>query len=168
MSHSGEAPAGGISSRAAEAGTALVMAAMGGLAIWDSWRIGAGWGADGPLSGTFPFWIGVMLVAASLGTLARALSRPGLDGAMFVTWPQLRLVMSVLVPTIVYVAAIPFAGLYLASAALVVWFMTRLGGFRLRSAIPAGIVTAVVAFTVFEIWFLVALPKGPIETWLGF
>jgi hypothetical protein len=161
-------PAGGITARAAEAGTAIVMAAMGAAAIWDSVRIGAGWGADGPLSGTFPFWIGVMLVAASLGTLARALTRPGLDGEMFVTWPQLRLVMSVLLPTVAYVAAIPFTGLYLASALLVVWFMTRLGGFRLRSAIPAGIATAVVAFTVFEIWFLVALPKGPIETWLGY
>lgn len=171
MSQAGEAQAsGGITTRAAEAVTALVMAAMGAAAIWDSWRIGAGWGADGPLSGTFPFWIGVMLVAASLGTLARALPRSGAgaEGSMFVTWPQLRLVLSVLLPTVAYVAAIPFTGIYLASAALVVWFMTRLGGFRLRTAIPAGIATALVAFVVFEIWFLVALPKGPIETWLGY
>lgn len=160
--------AGGISTRAAEAGTALVLGGLGGAAIWDSLRIGAGWGADGPLSGTFPFWMGVLLVAASLGTLARALATPAEGGGRFVTWPQLRLVMSVLAPTIAYVAAIPFAGIYLASAALVVWFMTRLGGFRLRSAVPAGIATALVAFVVFEIWFLVALPKGPVETWLGY
>lgn len=160
--------AGGISTRAAEAGTALVLGGLGGAAIWDSLRIGAGWGADGPLSGTFPFWMGVLLVAASLGTLARALATPAEGGGRFVTWPQLRLVMSVLAPTIAYVAAIPFAGIYLASAALVVWFMTRLGGFRLRSALPAGIATALVAFVVFEIWFLVALPKGPVETWLGY
>lgn len=166
-----QAAAGGITTRAAEIGTALVMAGIGTAAIWDSLRIGAGWGADGPLSGTFPFWIGLLLVAASLGTMARALPRalPREDGgSMFVTWPQLRLVMSVLGPTIAYVAAIPFTGIYLASAALVVWFMTRLGGFRLRSAVPAGLATALVAFVVFEIWFLVALPKGPIETWLGY
>jgi len=163
--------AGGITPRAAEVVTAALMAGMGAVAIWDSWRIGAGWGADGPLSGTFPFWIGVLLVASSLGTLARALLRGGGgdgEAAMFVTWPQLRLVLSVLAPTTVYVVAIPHTGLYLASALLVVWFMTRLGAFRLSRAIPAGIATAVVAFLVFEIWFLVALPKGPIETWLGY
>jgi hypothetical protein len=163
----GTETAGGITTRAAETATAVVLAGIGGAAIWDSLRIGAGWGAEGPLSGTFPFWIGVLLVAASLGTLARALAR-GAGGGMFVTWPQLRLVLSVLLPTTAYVAAIPFTGIYLASAALVVWFMTRLGGFRLRSALPAGLATAVVAFTVFETWFLVALPKGPVETWLGY
>ena len=87
---------------------------------------------------------------------------------MFVTWPQLRLVLSVLLPTTLYVAAIPFTGLYLASAVLVVWFMMRLGGFPWWRAAAAGIATALVAFVVFEKWFLVALPKGPIETWLGY
>ena len=38
---------------------------------------------------------------------------------MFVTWPQLRLVLSVLIPTVFYVAAIPFTGIYVASAVLV-------------------------------------------------
>jgi hypothetical protein len=166
------APAeGGVTVRAAEVGTCLALAAIGGAAIWDSLRLGAGWGADGPRSGTFPFWIGAILVLASAGTLVRALrgaGRRGAPGGMFVTWPQLRLVLSVLVPTALYVAAIPFAGIYLASAALVVWFMMRLGGFSWRSAVPAGIATAIVAFVVFEIWFLVALPKGPIEEWLGY
>ena len=69
---------------------------------------------------------------------------------------------------LVSAAAIPFAGIYLASAALVAWFMDRLGGFPWHRAVPAGIATAIVAFVVFEIWFLVALPKGPIEEWLGY
>ena len=87
---------------------------------------------------------------------------------LFVTWTQLRLLLSVLLPTAFYVAAIPFAGLYLSSAALVVWFMVRLGGFPLWMAAAAGLATALVAFVVFELWFLVALPKGPVETWLGY
>ena len=170
MERTAEGRAAGITRRAAEIGTALAMAGIGAVAIWDSWRLGAGWGPEGPLSGTFPFWIGLLLVLASLGTLARSLPRPAggeAAPAMFVTWGQLRLVLAVLLPTIAYVAAIPVAGLYLASAALVAWFMTRLGGFRLRSALPAGFATAVIAFAVFEIWFLVPLPKGPVEAWLG-
>ncbi len=62
----------------------------------------------------------------------------------------------------------PLIGLYLASALLITWFMTRIGDFRLLTAAATGIATALITFVVFEIWFLVALPKGPIETWLGF
>ncbi len=51
---------------------------------------------------------------------------------------------------------------------LVAWFMLRLGGFGWRSAIPAGLATALVTFVVFELWFLVSLPKGPIEDYLGY
>ena len=162
-------PARGVRTVAVEVATSLLLAGIGAVAMWDSRRLGAGWGAEGPQSGYFPFWIGLVLLAASLGNLALALRARGAakgDG-LFVTWPQLRLVLSVLLPTAIYVAAIPFTGLYLASAVLVAWFMVRLGGFRPWTAAGAGLATALVAFVVFEEWFLVALPKGPIETWLG-
>jgi putative tricarboxylic transport membrane protein len=165
-------PPRGIRTVAGEVATSLLLAGIGAAAMWDSHRLGAGWGAEGPQSGYFPFWVGAVLAAASLCNLALALrahSTAATKGSgLFVTWPQLRMVLSVLLPTALYVAAIPFAGLYLASAALVVWFMMRLGGFPWWSAAPAGLATALVAFVVFEEWFLVALPKGPIETWLGY
>src|SRR3712207_5890943 len=164
------APPRGVRTVAVEAATSLLLAGLGAAAMWDSRRLGAGWGAEGPQSGYFPFWIGLVLLLASLGNLALVLrARGGGKGdGLFVTWPQLRLVVSVLLPTAIYVAAIPFTGIYLASAALVVWFMVRLGGFRWWSAVLAGLATALVAFVVFEEWFLVALPKGPIETYLGY
>jgi putative tricarboxylic transport membrane protein len=165
------APPRGVRTVAVEAATSLLLASVGAAAMWDSRRLGAGWGAEGPQSGYFPFWIGAVLLATSLGNLALAIRARGTaKGAagLFVTWPQLRLVLSVLLPTALYVAAIPFAGLYLASAVLVLWFMVRLGGFPWWMAAAAGLATALVAFVVFEEWFLVALPKGPIETWLGY
>ena len=167
------APPRGVRTTTAEAVTSLLLAGVGAAAIWDSRRLGAGWGAEGPQSGYFPFWIGLVLLAASLGNLALAFrARAGGAAAerhgLFVTWPQLRLVLSVLLPTAVYVAAIPFAGLYVASAVLVAWFMVHLGGFRWWTAVGAGLATALVAFVVFEEWFLVALPKGPVEAWLGY
>ena len=167
--HAAAAPAtAGLRTVAVEAATSLALAGIGLAAIWDSQRLGAGWSADGPQSGYFPFWIGAVLVASSLGNLALAM-RPGAKGeALFVTWPQLRLVLSVLLPTVLYVAAIPAVGLYVPSALLVVWFMVRLGGFAWWRAALAGLATALAAFVVFEIWFLVALPKGPLETWLGY
>ena len=166
----GPAP-GGVRTAAVEAATSLLLAGVGAAAIWDSRRLGAGWGTDGPQSGYFPFWLGVVLIAASLGNLLLVLRARGggaKGGGIFVTWPQLRLVLSVLLPTVFYVAAIPFTGLYAASAVLVAWFMIRLGGFRWWVAVASGLATAAVAFVVFEEWFLVALPKGPVEAFLGY
>lgn len=157
----------GVRTVAMEVGTALVMAAIGVVALWDSRRIGAGWTEDGPQSGYFPFWLGLIMAASSLGVLVQAL-RPGPKrDAVFVTWPQLRLVMSVLVPTIVYVIAIPLLGIYVASALLVAYCMVALGDFPWWKAAMTGIVSSAVIFVTFEIWFLVPLPKGPIETALG-
>ena len=157
----------GLRMSAVEVGTALAFALVGMAAIGDSLRIGTGWGTDGPKSGTFPFWIGLILVAASAGTLVQAV-RARAGSGLFASWGQLRLVASVLVPTAVYVAAIPFAGLYVPSAVLVAWFMHRLGGFGWARSVLAGIAVAVTCFLVFDIWFLVQLPKGPLETALGY
>ncbi|MFZ4408816.1 MAG: tripartite tricarboxylate transporter TctB family protein [Paracraurococcus sp.] len=169
MAPVGESTSQGVTRATMEVATSLTLALIGAAAIWDSARIGAGWGADGPQSGYFPFWIGVILAGSSFANMLPFLrGRGAAQGELFVSWPQLRLVMSVLVPTVFYVAAIPLVGIYLSSAVLVGYFMMRLGAFTWRSAVPAGLATAVVAFVTFEIWFLVGLPKGPIEDFLGF
>lgn len=156
----------GISQRTAELALAALFAAVAALAIGDSLRIGSGWGEDGPRSGYFPFWVGVVLLAASLTQLVSALGvRPR---ESFATREELGRVASVLVPAAVQVALIPVLGLYVASALLVAWFMARIGDFSWPVAAASGLATATVAFVVFEIWFLVALPKGPIEELLGF
>jgi hypothetical protein len=152
--------------------TSLAFAAVGAAAIWDSLRLGAGWASDGPQSGYFPFWIGALLVFAAIGTLVSAMraarTADGAEPEPFLSWEQARTVATGLHPTVLYVAAHPFTGIYVASAVLVAWFMVRLGEFRVSRAIPAGLATALVTFVVFELWFLVALPKGPVETFLGY
>jgi putative tricarboxylic transport membrane protein len=153
--------------KAMEIATAGILLAVGGIAIMDSLRVGAGWSSEGPQSGYFPFWLGVILMGASLVNLAAALRSRAIAGS-FATWPQLRLVASVLIPTTVFVAVIPFAGIYVSSAALIAFFMIRFGEFRGITALPSGALAAIIAFTVFELWFLVALPKGPLETYLGY
>lgn len=157
----------GIRTTALEVVTAVILAGLGAVALWDSRRIGAGWTEDGPQSGYFPFWIGIILLASSLGSLIQAV-RPGADyGGVFVSWPQLRLVLSVLLPTVMYVVAIPVLGIYVASAVLVAYCMVMLGDFAWWVAGLSGVATAVVVFVTFELWFLVALPKGPVEELLG-
>jgi hypothetical protein len=161
------APERGIGIRPAEALTALVLGAIGALAVWDSLRLGAGWGIDGPEAGFFPLLLGGGLLAASLANLGFAL-RPGAGRKLFLSWEQGRHVLSVLIPTTVYIALIDPLGIYLASILLIVYFMIVLGRFPWPAAIATAAATAAVIFVTFEIWFLVPLPKGPIETALGF
>ena len=43
-----------MSQRSVEIVVAILFLCVGGIAMYDSWQIGAGWG-DGPQSGYFPF-----------------------------------------------------------------------------------------------------------------
>ena len=76
--------------------------------------------------------------------------------------------MSVVVPTAVYVLAVPYTGIYVASALLIALFMKWLGRYSWIVVIPIAIGMPIVTFLTFEIWFLVPLPKGPLENMLGY
>jgi putative tricarboxylic transport membrane protein len=86
---------------------------------------------------------------------------------LFAEWGQLRQVMSVVVPTAIYVGSMPFVGLYVASIIFIGWFMRWLGGYRWLPTVAVAFGMPIVTYLVFERWFLVPLPKGPIEEWLG-
>ena len=142
-----------------------------------SLKLGASWGADGPEAGYFPFYIGLMLLGSSgfilfkavAAWLARGAGAPdGLLARTFVGREELRLVMCMLVPATLYVVAMGFVGLYAASIVLIGWFMRRHGGFSWLPSLGVSIGVPLTVFVVFERWFLVPLPKGPIEALLGF
>jgi hypothetical protein len=156
----------GPSHRLIEIGVAAFLGLVGLITIIGSIRVGIGWGAEGPQSGFFPFYVGVIIILTSAVNLVRAV--PEKSGALFAEWGQLRQVMAVVVPTAVYVFAIPYTGIYLASAILIAFFMIWLGKYRVGITAAVAIGVPVVLFLMFEKWFLVPLPKGPIETFLGF
>jgi putative tricarboxylic transport membrane protein len=156
----------GPSQRAVEIGTALAIVLFGAIVIAGSLRVGIGWGAEGPKSGFFPFYMGVILVATSLVNCARAVFDPPSDG-LFAGWTQLRKVMAVVIPTAAYVLLIPWIGIYVASIALIAGFMIWLGGYRIPYALTIAVAVMAVTYLTFEKWFLVPLPKGLIEQWLG-
>lgn len=157
---------GGVRARTMEVVAAAVLAAIGFLAVADSLRIGIAWGAEGPQSGTFPFWIGSLLILSSLATLLRAAFTP--SRAMFASFAELRSITRILLPAAVFVVAIQVIGLYVPAALLIAWFMVRLGDHGLVVSLVSGAAAAVIVFVVFETWFLVALPKGPVEAMLGY
>jgi len=153
--------------KSAEIAVALVIIALGALIAFDALRIGARWVADGPQTGYFPFYIVLILMAASAVNLLIALRMKPEANKTFVHPGQLKLVLSVLVPSAVFVAVIPWTGLYLAATLFIAYFMHRLGGYRWWKALASSVATGLVLFALFEMWFLVPLPKGPLERWLG-
>ena len=72
-----------------------------------------------------------------------------------------------LVPMVLYVGLIFVLGIYLASALLIGFFMFKHGKYKAKVALPVAIGVPLFFYAVFERWFLVPLPKGPIEQWLG-
>jgi hypothetical protein len=162
-----EAGGMGPSHRSAEIGVALFIALLGAIAVVGSLKIGAGWGADGPQAGFFPFYIGVIIIISCAVNLVKVLFTAD-DGAVFANWSQLRQVGAVVVPTAVYVAAIPSVGIYISSAVLIAVFMRWLGRYGWPTVAAVAVAVPVLTFFMFEIWFLVPLPKGPIERMLGF
>ncbi len=160
-----------VLTRSVEVATALVIALLGLLVVWDSQRMGASWGDQGPEAGFFPFYIGSFLVLSGLGTVVYAFfSDAGKKAAHepFVRRGQFKAVLRVFVPTVVYVVLMQFIGLYAAMAIYIAAFMMINGGYSVLKAVAFAAVVPVVVFVMFEIWFLVPLPKGPIEAMLGY
>ena len=158
--------------RTAELVMAGLFLAFGALVMWDTRRLGVSWGDDGPQAGYFPFYIGLFIVVSSVANILRAINLGDKGRKAFVEWGQLRMVLLVMIPTAVYAALIanPWysLGIYLSSAIYIAFFMWYLGKYSWAKIAPVSLGVVVFFFMMFEIWFKVPLPKGPIEAALGF
>ena len=154
--------------RSAELAVAAFVFLLGAIVIYDSARLGIGWReVDGPRPGYFPFYIGLIMCVASLVNVARALLVRGADNKTFVQVGQLKLVLSVLVPTAVYALFVTWIGIYISSILFIGFFMRWLGKYPWWKVVGVSLGTAVVLYLVFEKWFKVPLPKGALENLLG-
>lgn len=159
--------------KSAEAAVAALFFLLGAIVIFDSLRLGAGWASDGPEAGYFPFYVGAIICIASLVNFIAAFANKKFAGKTFVEVGQLKLVLKVLVPSIVYglliggIGPVPGLGIYVASVIFVAFFMRWLGKYAWWKVAIISIGNSVFFFFVFEIWFLVPLPKGPLERLLG-
>jgi hypothetical protein len=153
--------------RSAEIAVALVLLVLGAIVIYDSLRLGMRWVADGPQPGYFPFYLGVFICASCAVTLVLALMMPAERNKAFVQVGQLKLVLSVLIPSGVFVALVGWLGIYVSAVLFVALFMRWLGKYPWWKVTAVSIGHSVALFLIFEIWFLVPLPKGQLERWLG-
>lgn len=155
------------SQRAVEIWTAAIVLVFGAIVVFDSARLGARWGDDGPQPGYFPFYVGLLICISAIAVLVQALRQRAAASRAFVTRDQLKLILVVLVPTAVFAAAVGYLGLYVSGTIYIAFFMWWLGKYSWLKIVPVSVGVSVVIYLVFEIWFAVPLPKGPLESALG-
>ncbi len=156
-------PASGVSTHIVEAVVALCVLAMGLVVIFGSRALGSGWTSDGPGSGYFPFYIGVLLCISGVGIIYQALFTKNKNTEVFVDRDQLKRVLAVLLPALVYVGAVQFLGLYVASAVYIALFMVILGKYTWLKSVIVAVAVVVLFFFMFEVWFKVPLFKGQFD-----
>lgn len=157
----------GPSHRLVEVGVAGFMGLLAIIGMYGSVKVGIGWGAEGPQAGFFPFYVSAIVLIASAVNIGQAL-RDVDDTKLFAKWHELGKVFSVVVPTTIYAALVPYLGIYVSSVMLIAVFMRWFGKYRVPVVIAVALVMPVLVFFMFEVWFLVPLPKGPLERYLGY
>ena len=83
------------------------------------------------------------------------------------TRAQLRRVMAVFVPTLLFVLCTQYLGIYVASFLLTAGFMRIVGKIALWKSLLTALIFTALMFAVFDVAFDVIMPKGPLERALG-
>jgi putative tricarboxylic transport membrane protein len=155
-------------SRTADIVVSLLLLGLALMLGYDNWRTGIGWDETGPQPGYFPFYLSVILGAASLYGLGAALLSRKRALEAFVTRAQLRRVMAVFVPTLLFCLVTQFLGLYVASFVLIGGFMRLVGRIAWWKSLLTAFLFTAIMFVTFDIVFDVIMPKGPLEAAFGY
>src|SRR5258706_3457887 len=155
------------SSRTVDIAVSLLLLALAGLLAFDNWRTGMSWDSTGPQAGYFPFHLSVVLAAACLYGIGKEFLARRQAAESFVTRDQLRRVLQVFVPTLLFCLAMQWFGLYVASFRLIAGFRRIIGRIALWKSLLTSAVFTLVMFGTFDIASAVIMPKGPIEQLCG-
>ena len=161
-------PHSGLTDNMTEAFVAIGIFFIGVVMMIDGYRVGSGWAFDGPMAGYFPFRTGAIICISSFVVFLRTVSGKHRNDKIFVTWERFKLVLKVLVPTVLYVLITHLVGIYVASAVFIAAFMRMNDGFSWLKIALVNVCVSVTLFFMFEVWFLVPLPKGPLESLFGY
>jgi hypothetical protein len=158
--------------RAVDITTAALLLFLSALVMYDALRLGAGWGSEGPQSGFFPFWLAALLAAVSAVLCFQGWRRT--TAGAFVTRERFVPVLKVLGPLTGFVVITdppgPWSGLglYVAAGLYLAFYMRWVGRHDWRTVVALATVIPIITFLIFETWFLVPMPKGPVEAWFGY
>jgi putative tricarboxylic transport membrane protein len=152
----------------AEFTVGLVLCGLGLLVAWDSYRTGSDWSPlSGPRAGYFPFRLGLLLAFCGVVIAAQSARKRGLLRLRFIEPGQILPVLTVALPSMVYVAGVQWLGIYVASFVFVAAFMRWVGRLAWWRCVLVGVSLVALTYWLFEKRFFLPLPKGPLEAWLG-
>jgi Tripartite tricarboxylate transporter TctB family len=154
-----------ISRPALELATAALAGTFGAAVVVSSIDNGIGWSSAGVDAGTFPFLTGMIILVGSLWNLARGLLQ---SRDVVVSSSDLRRLAESFVPAVVFVAAIPLIGVYLASGCYMLGTLALLHRFSLPRSLLIATATPLTLYLVFERMFQVSLPHGALGEVIGF
>jgi hypothetical protein len=153
-----------ISRRALELLTAALTGGFGAAVAVSSIDNGIGWSTEGVDPGTFPFLTGLIILLGSLYNLARGF----LDESGALAWSQLRRLVGLFIPAVLFVGLIPFIGMYVSSGAYMLGVLFVQNRRSLLASVAVAISTPLALYVVFERMFQVSLPRGAFAGPLGF
>jgi Tripartite tricarboxylate transporter TctB family len=153
----------GIATWIVEVFVALCLFVLGAVVAYNSWKLGAGWRDDGPGAGYFPFYIGLLICISSAIVGVRGLRSGTRDEKVFVTHSQLKLVLTVLLPSLAFVVAVQVVGIYIGSFLFIAGFMIWVGKYHWAKSVGIAFAVMAIAFLMFEVWFKVPLFKGALD-----
>jgi putative tricarboxylic transport membrane protein len=153
--------------RAVDVVVSLLLLALAVLLAFDNWRTGMSWDSTGPQAGYFPFYLSVILAGACLYGIGKEFRARRQVAETFVTRDQLRRVLQVFAPTLLFCLCTQWLGLYVASFLLIAAFMVFVGHIAAWKSLLTAFLFSLAMFVTFEIAFDVIMPKGPLEALFG-
>jgi hypothetical protein len=145
----------------------VLLVGFAALMAFDNWKTGMSWAFDGPQAGYFPFYLSVVLGCSALYGLVTSYRSKAEAGTAFVTRDQLRRVLQVFVPTLLFILGTQWLGIYFASFLLVAGFMRYVGRIAWWKCVLTSFLFTFAMFVTFDVAFDVIMPKGPLEAAFG-
>ncbi|MET0485419.1 MAG: tripartite tricarboxylate transporter TctB family protein [Candidatus Rokuibacteriota bacterium] len=118
------------------------------------------WGANGPGSGFFPFWLGVAMAILATLFLIGATRSPGPGEAWLPSGHGLIRLAAVVGATVLFVVLLPILGMTLATALFLLGLLRFLEGHAWPVSLGVAVVTAMGNWAIFAWWLQVPFPIG--------
>jgi hypothetical protein len=151
----------------AETWTALAFVLGAGLLVREALRLPISWTSTGPGAGFFPFWLAAGVVVCAVLILVKTLRRvrEGSNEPLVPphAWKPLLIVF---LPMVTIVLLMGSLGMYLGGAIYLAGYMWFVGRHRLPQVILVSVLVPLALFLIFERWFLLPMPKGPLLEYL--
>jgi len=151
-----------MTTKAADILVAAILLVFGLIAGFDSYRLGAGWGMEGPKGGFFPIIMAAIAVAGCVVIIRQAMKgTSSVKGSKpFVPSGGMKPVLTVFIPACGMVLLTEVVGLYVAAMIYLAGYIKIVGGYRWRTVLLISIPVPLAFYWVFEKIFLIPLPAG--------